>query len=124
MGTGCSFAWVDDEAREEAEALLARDLGAVAELSALLRRMLTGRLRANTDYKQFKMVDDEPYLFELRLDSASPRPRLYFVEESHTDGARATGLALVEKPRRGSVAEQRPKQNAQARDAYARRQHM
>ena len=121
VGAGCSFRWVSSDARKEAAELLGRDPGAQAELTALLQRMLAGTLRRNRDYKQFQMIEGEPALFELTLDSAQPRLRLYFIEEGDEDGVRATGLALTEKPRGGTPREQRARQNEDAARAYGRR---
>lgn len=120
IGTGCTFEWVSDEAAEEAEVLLDADPFARAELNPLIDRLKRGTLRVNKDYKQFKVVEDEPPLFELTIDSTRPRLRLYFIEFSQVDGVHAIGLMLARKPS-GAPDEQRRQQNHDAAAAYARR---
>ncbi|WP_278234767.1 hypothetical protein [Isoptericola sp. AK164] len=123
VGVGCVFGWVNDEAEAEAEALLELDPMARSELRPLIRRLEQGRLRRNKDYKQFQMVVDEPWLYELTLDTTRPRLRLYLVEESHDDGVHAVGLMLAVKPT-GDRNAQRERQNRDAAAAYARRSDM
>ncbi|MFE9232011.1 hypothetical protein [Cellulosimicrobium funkei] len=116
---GAVFEWVSEEARLEADALLDADPLARSEFVPLLRRVGTGALRSR-DYGQMVMVAGEPYLFELRLRTTSPQLRLYFYEESRDDGLHVVGLMLAPKPS-GSLAEQRERQNDDARRAYGRR---
>ncbi|GAA2237046.1 hypothetical protein GCM10010413_42040 [Promicromonospora sukumoe] len=120
IGTGCKFAWVHREAQEEARDLLASDRYSQVQVAVLVDRLERGALTKGTDYKQLVRVEDEPFLYELRVDQARPKLRLYFIEESHDDGVHATGLLLARKPR-GSVDEQRRAQNQDIDRASTRR---
>lgn len=116
---GCQFAWLCPPVEAEAKAVLDLDTDARYELAPLIDRLERGTLRTSRDGHRFKMVEDEPWLFELTLNTTKPRLRLYFVEQGGVEGARATGLLLIPKPT-GTVDQQRQRQNRDARVAYRR----
>jgi hypothetical protein len=116
---GCRFAWFDGAVDREALAVLALDPGARYELAPLIARLEQGTLSTTRDGRRIRRVEAEPWLFELTLNTTSPRLRLYFVEEGGPAGARALGLLLAPKPT-GTVEEQRRRQNADIDRAYAR----
>lgn len=120
VGTGCTFTWVSKEAADEARVLLERDLYARAQLAALVERLERDTLRKGKDYRQIQSVDDDPPLYELKLDTTRPALRLYFIEESHGDEVKSSGLLLAPKPP-GTPDEQRVAQNEDIVKANARR---
>jgi len=119
VGGGCRFEWLCPPVEAEAKAVLNLDPDARFELAPLIERLERGALRTSKDGHRFQMVENEPWLFELTLNTTKPRLRLYFVEQSKVDGARAIGLMLTPKPT-GTVDEQRARQNLDARIAYRR----